>query len=207
LPIKQTCCSVEEGFVEKLNEINKLVEELRMKIARTRLTVNEYCSDLTNDVDIATETKIENAATPQEKYIDVLNNERRRLLKEIKDYEAECMVNVEATRGKLLESIDAASKWASLMLKPTSLARYVDFEAQLNEQAHARLCHLEHLILQIKAFQFGGKLMKFNASKCNLEIGTLTVFKLRTPKLIEHHFKDTHSRKYNHLSITNKNLI
>jgi hypothetical protein len=175
-------CS-KDKFLSNLNQINKLAEELINKIEQSRLTINQFCLDLTRDVDIATETRIEKVSKKQ-KSIDELNNVRRKLLKEINDYEAECVASVEATKSKLLESVEETTKWTQLMRR---VINYDKFKVELNEKADSYLCHLKHLLLQLKAFQFGGKQMRFVES--GKHIGSLDILKLRIPELIESHFE------------------
>jgi hypothetical protein len=152
------------------------------------LIVNDYCSDLTRNVDIASETRIEAAGTDQET-IDKINNVRRALLKQIQDYEAECVAWVEATKAKLLESIAATAKWIDLM-ESTSLPRYDNFKVELNEQADSHLCELKHILLQTRAFQFGGKLMRFVEGEDDECVGSLEIDRLRVPKVLQSHCQD-----------------
>jgi hypothetical protein len=172
-----------EKFVARLKQIKERDDQLTIRIELTRLTVNQHCLDLANDVDITTETRIEKSATKQEA-IEKLNVDRKNLLKKIKDYEAGCMASVETTRSTLLESIQKTAKWAELMLQETSLARYDHHKDVLNEQAEKHLGNLDRIHLQLRAFQFGGKLMRFDESYDDESVGSLRYIKLIAPRCI-----------------------
>jgi hypothetical protein len=173
----------EQEFLHKLVQIKKLDEEVTRKVELTRLTVNTFCQDIAREVDISAETKIEKCN--EQTTIDELNNERRKLLKQIKDYEVDCMTSVESTRSELLESVHKAGKWSDLMQQPSSLARLDTFKDVLNEQADSHLCYLEQLLLQVKAFQLGGKIMLFYESGQDKSVGSLSALTMKTPKIIE----------------------
>jgi uncharacterized coiled-coil protein SlyX len=187
-------CSKEE-FLQKRGQIKTQTSEITRKIELTRLTVNEECLELARSVDIAAETRIEqlseSATEQKQQAIDKINDRRRLLLAEIKDYEAECVASVEATKGALLTSVKSAEKWVELM-ESTSLPRYENFKVVLNDQADTRVTQLKHLFLQLRAFQFGGKQMTF--VECSL--GSLQIERLRVPKVIESHFKSSGTLQY-----------
>jgi hypothetical protein len=180
--------SSQEEFIYKLNQINNLAQELTLKLELSRLTVNEHCSDLVREVDIATEIRIEelSCVLGSEKHaaaaaVDKLNDRRKKLLKEIAAYEAKCVASMEQTsRSKLAKSIVTACKWVELMRQATSLARYDMCREALNEQAESHACHLANLLKQLKSVQLGSHPMRFIecGARDDPSIGVLRVDKL-----------------------------
>jgi hypothetical protein len=145
------CSNEEEQLDEKLYRIDTSADELNVKIARSRLDVDEHCGELARRVDLAIELRIQQ-----------LNKLRAKWLKQIKDYEAECMRNMDATRQLLIESVERAKQWSKSI---RDMERKRNFLVELNDQADAHLGKLNLLHQQIKGFQFGGKLMTFYADE------------------------------------------
>jgi hypothetical protein len=139
---------------QTLSLIIQLVDELKLQIIRSRLTINEHCADLARQVDIVIETRIEE-----------LTNTRKQWLNEIKEYETECVQSMEATRCTLLEDIDRVKHWtddAALKSSNFTLPENDSYLSELNQQALSHLWRLKSLRLEMKCFQFGARLMTYD---------------------------------------------
>jgi hypothetical protein len=74
--------------------------------------------------------------------------------------------------------------------------RNVNFNAaELNDQADCHISYLRQLHMQIKAFTFGGKLVRF--VECgdgdDWSVGSLEILKLKVPTVVQSYFKNDSS--------------
>jgi hypothetical protein len=175
-----TC--LQEKLPEKLKRVVQETDELKVKIANSRLDINAFCDDIIFRVDIFTETGIERDKTKETH----LNDQRNKWLQEIRDYEQECVKTMESTRGKLIDYLDTVQEWARTELVSSSskpLGHDALLLSELNVQAEKHLTNLSHLLLQMKAFQLGGRQMMFIELTFDSEnvIGHLEIKEMRLP--------------------------
>jgi hypothetical protein len=174
--------SSREGLFEKYGvKIEARIKRLRSDIEMSRLVINERCLELARQVDIETETKIEKSDAAEK---DTINEPRKKWLKEISEYEAECVQHMEATKGQLLATIEESEKWLESQ-------RDSPVDSALIEQSEEQLRKLTTLGFELRGFQFAGKLMLFidkyrNNSACLS--GGLEIKKLRVPQVLEHYY-------------------
>jgi hypothetical protein len=122
--------------------------------------------------------------------IEKLNEARKRLIKEVNEYEAKCAANVDLTKSTLLAHVDKEKKWSQQMRERKALARYKEsYVYELNEEAEGHLQHLKHLQLQLKGFQLGDKMMSFYEKNLP-SVGCLRLHNLIVPQVLRDHFKD-----------------
>jgi hypothetical protein len=200
-----------EEFNRKVDKIETFSDDLKSEIEdMSRLVINEQCLNLARQVDIETEIKSKKSGNNSE--IEKLNEQRKKWLAEIKEYEAESVKDMEATRGILIESIEESKKWAAKM---RDFERYDNFAAELDKQADEHLSKLKTLRHELKGFQFGGRMMLFNEGNPSLplnayhSVGSLVIKRLRVPRLLESYFmqKQSASSMSKLFSITFRVLI
>jgi hypothetical protein len=185
-------------YQKKLKQIELQADELTFNIElKSRLVITEHCLDVIREIDIAVEVRIQNLnlnSTDIDIRIEELNEARKRLIKEVKDYEATCMAKVEATKSILVAHINEAKKWSLRMRQSDALRTYNNqqFKLELNQQADNHLENLKHIQLQLKAFQLGGKMIGFseNNEASDAVVGYLHINDLVSPTLIRTHFKE-----------------
>jgi hypothetical protein len=125
--------------------VRSYIIELVLKIHRSRLDINEYCSDLINKVDIFTETRIQE----DKEQID-RNAHRKQWLKEIQEYEQVCVKKMEATRDKLIESVEKVKDWTKTRMQFFEETNERDL-SHLAEQTESHLEYFRNLFLQMRA--------------------------------------------------------
>jgi hypothetical protein len=165
---RKKVCTKEE-LEEKLKRIQHEIDELKLKINRARLDINEYCSELINQVDIVVETRIED-----------LNERRKELLQEIRDYEQECVRKMEANKAKLVERAEKMKDWATRVQESRTSD---NFMCELNKQAEIYLAELKNLFTHMKAFQLSGQQMEFQEEDM-CDLGSLKIKEMKKQQLI-----------------------
>jgi hypothetical protein len=177
---KNMCSSQEELFEQNVVEIEARIKRLRSDIEMSRLVINEHCLELARQLDIETETKIEKSDAAEK---DRLNERRKKWLKEISEYEAECVRLMEATRGQLLATIETTEKWLESH-------RDSPVDSVLIQQSDEHLREMTRLAFELKGFQFRGKLLLF-IEEYELNPGCLSFKKLRVPKVLENYYSSS----------------
>jgi DNA repair exonuclease SbcCD ATPase subunit len=166
----------------RLKLIEAKLEELRAELARSRLTVNEYCSELVTQVDIYIETRIQE-----------LNELRKKLLQQIKEFEERCVRDMEATKSELEASLEKTKKWVQSIRDFRNTEQYL---SELTQQSDEHLSKLKALLFELKGYQFGGELLHFDEGCCTRDkesLLKLSFKSLRVPPSIESYFTRTYS--------------
>jgi hypothetical protein len=119
--------------------------------------------------------------------IEKLNEQRKKWLARIKEYETECVEDMEATRGILIESIKNTKQWAQKMRESPGNN---ELEEQSIDEHLRKLKTFRH---ELKGFQFGGRMMMFNEGNPSSRIrgysdGFLAMKRLRVPRLLESYY-------------------
>jgi hypothetical protein len=85
-------------------------------------------------------------------------------LHEIKEYEAECVRDMEATKSEVEASLEQAKQLLQSIRKVHDTERYL---SELTQQTDDRLNKLKLLLFELQGYQFGGRLLRFNErSRC-----------------------------------------
>jgi hypothetical protein len=173
---------LKENLQEKLIQVVQETDALRVEIAKSRSKINEYCAHEINKVDTSIETNIEKVNDDKAKVLQ-LNEQRKKWLAEIGEYEQECVKYMEATRSRLIEYIDKVRQWAKRVLERRSSDTFL---VELNEQTEKHLSDLRHLLLQIKAFQLGGRQLMFieAAAIDEIKIGRIQIHEMKLPSIL-----------------------
>jgi type I site-specific restriction endonuclease len=117
--------------------------------------------------------------------IEKFDKERKSLLQKIREHEEAAVATMETHKSSLLRNVDLAQEWTS---KISSFERKDQYLIELNSQAKNRLRHLKHLLLQMRAFLWGGNLMDFSEFNKNEDepLGMLDVYELDIPTKIDY---------------------
>jgi hypothetical protein len=180
------CSSKDELFEQNVVEIRTQIRQLKLSIEMSRLVINEHCLDLARQLDIETETKLEKS---NEAEIDTLNERRKRWLKEMSEYEAECVQHVEASKDQLLAIIETTEQWVE---------SYRDSQDRnvLAQQSNDHLREMTTLGFELKGFQFGARLLLFSeayGSRLEEYPARLSYKDLRVPPMLEAYYKEKFS--------------
>lgn len=153
-------------FREKLNKIDKQANELKSNIDRSQSAIFDYCKAISNQIDIAVETAIEE-----------LNSLKKSYLREIKVYEQECIENMQLIEKRLVSDLNLANDFASKWLNESS----IEFETQKTADEH--LNRLTKLKDELKGIQLSGRSLKFKKKETKVEqsIGFLELENLKIP--------------------------
>jgi hypothetical protein len=176
------CSSQEELFEQNVVEIKTQIRQLKSSIDMSRLIINEHCLEQARLLDIETETKIEKSEAAE---IDTLNEQRKKWLAEISEYEAECVRNMEATKAQLLAYIGLTEQWLEAHLDSQD-------STVLSLQLDEHLRKMTTLGLELKGFQFGARLLLFN-EEYRFYPALLSFKKLRVPHVLEQYYKEKYS--------------
>jgi ABC-type phosphate transport system auxiliary subunit len=177
-------CKNKAELEANLKLIEAELERLRAKLARSRLTLNEHCSEQVRRVDLYIETEIER-----------LNGLRKKWLQEIKEYEAKCVEDMEATKSELEASLEKTKQWVQSIRDFRNTEKYL---SELSQQSEDHLSKLKALLLEIEGFRFGGELLQFYEGYrcCDFDEDArpcLMSHKLRIPQSIETYFTNKYS--------------
>jgi ABC-type phosphate transport system auxiliary subunit len=173
-----------EKLEARIKQIEEKLEKLRTELARSRLTLNEYCSEQVRQVDIYIETEIER-----------LNALRKKWIQEIKEYEAKCVRDMEATKSELEASLEKTKQWVQSIRDFRNTEQYL---SELCQQSDDHLSKLKALQFELKGYQFGGKLLQFyEGSRCydgyKESLARLTTVDLRVPQSSETYYLQRYS--------------
>jgi hypothetical protein len=154
-----------EKLKEKLARIQKRVDTARSEVSRSRLVLNEHCSEVKAQVDLLVETK------KQE-----LDLKRDELLQQIDAYEQECVARLaDIDRAQITLKMDQASEFAcdaNAYLKNFQIDE--NLLSEQSQEADSYLENLDKLLVQLKLAQFNGKLLRFRANNGSTA-GELTI--------------------------------
>jgi hypothetical protein len=165
-------CKNKAELEANLKLIEAQLEELRAELARSR------------QVDLYIETEIER-----------LNGLRKQWLQEIKEYEAYCVQDMEATKSELEASVEKTKKWVQSIRDFRDTERYL---SELGQQSEDKLSELKLLLFEMKGFLFGGELLEFyEGYRCCAQYeqscACLLYKKLRVPQTAETYFTQKYS--------------
>jgi hypothetical protein len=93
---------------------------------------------------------------------------------------------MEANKSGLLRNVELACEWTRKMRAFERSEQYLD---ELSSQAENMLRHLRHLLLQMRAFAFGGDFMDIydeEGDECEFFCDRFYINKLKMPIMIDH---------------------
>jgi len=161
-----------ERFKTNLNEIESRKTELEAILLNGADRVKEHCIELRLDVDLATETAIEE-----------IRQHRDTILKQIDDYEAKTVALIqtgEKARSEFESSIKSmdefAKEWKSYLMKAKIDEKEV---AEKNEAALELISKAEEEKWKLNSFVFNKEIILFVKNDKSVEMGNIGVVKYR----------------------------
>lgn len=140
---------------EKLDQMSLLSDELVDKVINSTDEISSYCSSLRNQIDLVAETRIEE-----------VNALRADFLKQVNDYEKECMEKMKLNIPIFNNQIDDLQK---LKQETDNYLSEFEIDDQIvkmhNERTELNLVKLKQLSEDLKSKQFNGKLLIFKANE------------------------------------------
>jgi hypothetical protein len=168
-------------FGEIIDVIKSRNEELESNVAKSRLIINEHCSEVKAQIDLLVETR--------KKQLDDMRDD---LLQIIDAYEKECVDNLGQIDTKVfLDGINETNKFLSdsrEFLKRIRADQDEDAIRDMTRDADDHLANVESLHLQLKGAQFNGHLVNFKPSEFKNDhaaIGSVVFEDLEIPSNIK----------------------
>jgi hypothetical protein len=154
-----------EALKEKIGKINDLTDELKSNLACSELIINEACCQVKCEIDLLVEEK--------KKELDDMRDDH---FQRVDSYEQECVKSWRSLDARMfVDGLDQAGEFTHKC--KGYLKNFQVDEAVVCQQIVSADCHVAHVekrLRELKAAQFGEKLLTFKANKSPLKsIGTL----------------------------------